>query len=163
MAKRQDYINWDEYFMGMASFTAQRSKDPVTRVGSVIVNKKNRIVSLGYNGMPRGISDDDGVWGKDLNDPLLHKKYLVVHAEVNALANTTEDVEGCTIYITHMPCNECAKILSQYGIKEIVYANDWGLKDNIDIRTISMRIIDAAGIKIRNYEGNGRFIVDVFN
>lgn len=143
--------------MGTASFASQRSKDPVRQVGAVIVNGKNRIVSVGYNGMPPGISDDEDVWGKDPSNPLNNKKYLVCHAEANALANTTEKVEGCVVYITHFPCNECAKLLSINGIKKIIYANDYGK----EMKKISMRILKAAGIDIESYTGRDTFSIDI--
>lgn len=163
MAKRDDYINWHEYFMGTASFARQRSKDPVRQVGAVIVNHNKHIVACGYNGMPPGIDDDDNVWGKDPTDPLFNKKYLVCHAEANALANTNENVSGCTIYVTHFPCNECAKLLAINGIKKIVYANEWGVKQNIDIKQISMRILEAAGIEIEAYTHRSHFVIDVYD
>jgi dCMP deaminase len=162
MAKRLDYTSWDELFMGTASFISQRSKDPVRQVGAAIVNNEKKIIACGYNGMPPGIDDNDGVWGKDPDEPLLNKKFLVCHAEANALANTTEKVNGCTIYVTHFPCNDCAKLLSIHGIKHVVYANDYGVKDNIDLRRISMRIFDAAGITIKQYDGRGSFGINVF-
>lgn len=162
MAKRENYTSWEEMFMGVASFASQRSKDPVRQVGAVVVNDKNHIVGVGYNGMPCGISDDDGVWGKDPDDPLFNKKYLVVHAEMNAIANANCNVDGCTVYVTHYPCENCAKIMSISGIKEIVYANEWGAKQNIDISKISMRIFKAAGIRIRSYEGRGNFYINVY-
>lgn len=162
MAKRDDFLTWDEYFMGTASFTAQRSKDPSRQVGAVIVDDENKIVACGYNGMPPGIDNDSGVWGKDTDNPLFNKKYLVCHAEANALANATIKVKGCTIYITHFPCNDCAKLLSINGIKKIVYANDYGVKKDINLKSISMKIIDATGIVVSPYHGRCNFNINIF-
>lgn len=106
---------WSERFMHLAEHVATWSKDPSTQVGCVIVDKQNRVVSLGFNGFPRGIKD------------LAHRyedkevKYLfVAHAERNALDNAPLSVEGCTLYSPLLPCNECAKSIIQKGIKKVV-------------------------------------------
>lgn len=161
MSKRQDYINWEEYFMGTASLASQRSKDPVRQVGAVIVNHRNIVLGCGYNGMPPGIDDDSGVWGKNPDDPMFNKKFLVCHAEANVLANCTECVRGCTMYVTHFPCNECAKLISINGISEVVYANFYGVKPSIDLSQISMRIFNASGIKVRKYTGRVQLVIDI--
>jgi dCMP deaminase len=163
MAKRENYTSWEEMFMGVASFASQRSKDPVRQVGCVIVNDKNHIVGVGFNGLPPGISDDEpGVWAKDPDDPLFNKKYLVVHAEMNAIANSNGSVAGCTAYVTHFPCNCCTKELAINGIKEVVYANDWWKVDKMEIKTMCMRHFNSAGIKVRPYDGNGHFVINVY-
>ena len=82
--KRADYINWDQYFMGIALLSAERSKDPSTQVGACIVGEDNRILSVGYNGMPQGCDDDDMPWGRD-GSPLDSKYIFVCHAELNAI------------------------------------------------------------------------------
>lgn len=112
-------LTWDEFFMSSASLAAKRSKDPVTKVGAVIVNGENRIVGTGYNGFPRGVPDDVELWGKD-DDVFLNKHSYVIHAELNAILNASE-VAGCTMYVTLFPCNECAKVISQMRIKRVVY------------------------------------------
>lgn len=120
--KRQGYISWNEYFMGIAFLSAQRSKDPVTQVGACIVIDK-KIVGIGYNGFPKGSSDDELSWGKVGN--ILDTKYpYVVHAELNAVLNSNINLKGSTIYVTHFPCNECAKVIVQSGISNVIYYSD---------------------------------------
>ena len=117
MGKRQDYICWDEYFMGIALLSAQRSKDASTQVGACIVSGENKILSVGYNGMPTGCPDDDMPWGRD--GAMLDTKYpFVCHAELNAILNTaTGTLRGAKVYVTLFPCNECAKAIIQCGIR----------------------------------------------
>ncbi len=116
-------ISWDNYFMGIAVLSGHRSKDPNTKVGACIVNSKNRIVGIGYNGFPRGCEDDVFPW--EVSSNLSDSKYAyVVHAELNAILNSSEKLDGCTIYVSHFPCNECAKAIIQSGITEVVYEYD---------------------------------------
>ena len=106
---------WCGRFMELAEHVAQWSKDPSTKVGCVIVDKQNRVVSLGFNGFPRGVRDHD------LRYMDKETKYLfVAHAERNALDNALLSVEGCTLYSPLLPCNECAKSIIQKGIKKVV-------------------------------------------
>ena len=122
--KRDDYLSWDEYFMGIALMSALRSKDPNTQVGACIINEKKKIVGVGYNGFPTGCSDDELPWDRE-GDYLDTKYPYVCHAELNAVLNSIQaDLNGCSIYIALFPCNECAKVLIQSGIKEIVYLSD---------------------------------------
>jgi dCMP deaminase len=122
--KRTDYLSWDAYFMGVALMSAHRSKDPNTQVGACIVNKKKKIVGVGYNGFPVGCSDDALPW--DREGEFLQTKYpYVCHAELNAVLNSiSPDLDGCTIYAALFPCNECAKVIVQSGIREVVYLSD---------------------------------------
>ena len=120
----KNYISWDEYFMGVAVLSSKRSKDPNTNVGACIVNKKNRIVGIGYNGMPYGCDDKEFPWGNDKSDFLNCKYPYVVHAEPNAILNSTCPLDDCKLYVTLFPCNECAKLIIQSGIKEIIYMSD---------------------------------------
>ncbi len=121
--KREDYITWDEYFMGIALLSAQRSKDSHTQVGACIVNDEHKIVSVGYNGMPTGCDDDRMPW--DREGDFLDTKYpFVCHAELNAILNCNTDLHGCTLYVTLFPCNECAKAIIQSGIRRIVYLDN---------------------------------------
>jgi dCMP deaminase len=144
--KRQDYISWDEYFMGVALLSAKRSKDPDTQVGACIVNRKNRIVGIGYNGFPVGIEDDSFPWDK--TDSWIDSKYpYVVHAEQNAILNATEPLDGATLYVTLFPCNECAKVILQSGIEEVVFLED--KYHDRDIFVASRRMFDARGVTYR--------------
>ena len=142
-------INWDEYFMGMAILSGFRSKDPSTKVGACIVDNDNKVVSIGYNGMPKGLDESQLSWnrGEDLDS-----KYLYVcHAEFNAILNSNAPVKDCRIYVTLFPCNECAKALIQSGIKEVIYLED-KYPDSVSIRA-SKRLLMMAGIIVRPYEG----------
>lgn len=146
MSKSLEYISWDEYFMGVARLSALRSKDPSTKVGACIVNENKRIVGIGYNGFPYGCSDDEFPWER--SGEFLDTKYpYVVHAEPNAILNSTTPLHGATIYVTLFPCNECSKLIIQSGIKEVVYLSDKyaGTNEN----TASKRMLNAAGIKLR--------------
>jgi dCMP deaminase len=122
--KRQDYITWDEYFMGVALLSAKRSKDPNTQVGACIVSEHNKIVGAGYNGLPIGCSDDEFPWSK--SGDFLNTKYpYVCHAELNAILNNIGmDLKGCKIYTALFPCNECTKAIIQSGIREVIYLSD---------------------------------------
>ena len=143
----KNYISWDDYFMGVAVLSSKRSKDPSTTVGACIVNKKNRIVGIGYNGFPYGCEDSEYPWGRDQSDFLNCKYPYVVHAEPNAILNATCPLDDCTIYVTLFPCNECAKLIIQSGIKEVVYMSDKyeGTNENI----ASKRMLKSANVKWR--------------
>ncbi len=141
------HISWDEYFMGVAALSAKRSKDPNTQVGACIVNEDKRIVGIGYNGFPRGCNDDVFPWGKGNADPLENKYPYVVHAEANCILNTTEKLKGATLYVTLFPCNECAKLIIQSGIKHLVYMQDKYRNESSNVA--SRRMLDAAGIEYR--------------
>ncbi len=148
--KREGYISWDEYFMGVAFLAAQRSKDPSTQVGACIVDKDNKIVSCGYNGMPRNVNDDSLSWEHGEG---LESKYLYVcHAEFNAILNTRGSLlKGCRIYVSLFPCNECAKAIIQTGIEEVIYVND-KYADTISTMA-SKKMFALAGIKTRKFDG----------
>lgn len=143
----KNYISWDEYFMGVAVLSSKRSKDPNTNVGACIVNKKNRIVGIGYNGMPYGCDDKEFPWGNDKSDFLNCKYPYVVHAEPNAILNSTCPLDDCKLYVTLFPCNECAKLIIQSGIKEIIYMSD--KYDGSLENKASKRMLDAAKIPYR--------------
>ena len=139
------HISWDEYFMGVALLSAKRSKDPSTQVGACIVNQDKRIIAIGYNGFPKGCEDDEFPWGKDDSNQLNTKYPYVVHAEANAILNSNSNLKGAKLYVTLFPCNECAKLLIQSGIEEIVYLSDkHALSDSVKA---SKRMLDAAGVK----------------
>lgn len=154
MAKRENYISWDEYFMGIAMLSSMRSKDPSTQVGACIVNDKNRIMSMGYNGFPKGCDDDDFPWDRQADSEYDTKYPYVCHAELNAILNNRSGstLEGCRIYVALFPCNECAKAIIQCGIREIIYISDKynGTPGNM----ASKRMLDAAGVKYRKFEAS---------
>lgn len=146
MAKRKDYLSWDEYFMGVAILSSYRSKDPNTQVGACIVNDKNRIMSIGYNGLPNGCSDDVFPWERD-GEQYDTKYPYVCHAELNAILNNAgANLEGCRIYVALFPCNECAKAIIQSGIKEVVYLSD--KYADTPLVKASKRMFEAAGVKL---------------
>ena len=147
--KRNDYISWDEYFMGVASLSAMRSKDETSQVGACIVNQKNRIVGIGYNGFPIGCDDNALPWERE-GDFLETKYAYVVHAEPNAILNSSVDLENCRMYVTLFPCNECAKLIIQSGIKEVIYLED--KYPNDDIFIASRKLFRLANIKLRKLE-----------
>ena len=149
--KRKGYITWDEYFMGVALLSACRSKDPGTQVGACIVNKQNKIVGAGYNGLPIGCSDDDFPWGKQ-GDFLETKYPYVCHAELNAILNNIGDLHGCRIYTALFPCNECTKAIIQAGISEVVYLSD--KYNGQESARASRMMLEKAGIVIRKVETN---------
>ena len=141
--KRADYINWDEYFMGVAMLAARRSKDPNTQVGACIVSPDNIIISTGYNGMPKGCSDDEFPWEREGTET---KYPYVVHAELNAILNANgRDLRGSRLYVALFPCNECAKAIIQSGVKEVVYLSD--KYDGTPMNLASKRMLDAARVK----------------
>ncbi|KAK7096813.1 deoxycytidylate deaminase-like [Littorina saxatilis] len=149
--KRSGYLEWEEYFMAIAFLSAMRSKDPVTQVGACIVNQDKKIVGTGYNGMPIGCSDDDLPWDKKHKSTLENKNLYVCHAELNAIVNKIEaDVRGCTMYVGLFPCNECAKLIVQSGIKEVVYYSD-AKAEKPEYRA-SKRLLDRAHVKYRQYK-----------
>lgn len=151
MAKREDYISWDEYFMGIAILSSMRSKDPSTQVGACIVNQNNKIMSVGYNGFPMGCNDDEFPWDRTGDD--FNTKYpYVCHAELNAILNNAGgNLFGCKIYVALFPCNECAKAIIQSGIKEVIFLSD-KYADTPGVRA-SKRMFDAAGVKYTHLTG----------
>ncbi len=151
--KRQDYLSWDQYFMGIALLSAKRSKDPNTSVGACIVGANNKILSVGYNGMPIGCSDDEFPWERTGENPLDTKYLYVCHAELNALLNYTgTNLSGSRIYTTLFPCNECTKALIQSGIREIIYMED-KYSDTASV-IAAKKMMKAAGITYRSYESS---------
>ena len=149
MSKRLDAITWDQYFMGLAHLSAKRSKDPSTQVGAVIVDQNKKIVGIGYNGLPTGLSDDEFPWDRE-GDFLKSKYAYVVHAELNAILNSITDLDSCSLYVSLFPCNECAKAIIQSGIKEIVYEDDkYAYTDSVKASKAMLR---AAGVSLRQLE-----------
>ena len=152
--KREGYISWDEYFMGVAELSAMRSKDPHTQVGCCIVSEDHKILSMGYNGFPRGCSDDDFPCKRE-GPPLENKYFYTTHSELNAILNYRGgSLEGASLYVTLFPCNECAKAIIQAGIREIVYDSD--KYENEPSTIASKRMLKAAGVSIRKYVRTGK-------
>lgn len=146
--KRKDYISWDEYFMGIALLSGLRSKDPGTQVGACIVSKDHRILSMGYNGMPTGCSDDELPWERESENPLDTKYLYVCHAELNAILNHAGgSLQGAIIYVSLFPCNNCAKAIIQAGIREVVYQSD-KYADTVEV-IASKRMLRMAGVTLR--------------
>lgn len=155
--KRENYISWDDYFMGVALLAAQRSKDPNTQVGACIVSGdnscygKNVIISTGYNGFPVGCSDDDFPWEREgccSNDT---KYPFVVHAELNAILNAHgKSLLGTKIYVALFPCNECAKAIIQSGIKEVIYLSD--KYATLESTLASKKMLTSAGVKLTQFK-----------
>ncbi len=147
-SKRSDYISWEEYFMAIAQLSAKRSKDPNTQVGACVVNSRKRIIGIGYNGFPTGCSDDILPWGRD-GDYLDTKYPYVCHAEMNAITNSSNkaDLDGASLYVSLFPCNECAKLIVQVGIKEVVYLSD--KYNGQPIFAAARKIFELAGVNCR--------------
>ena len=143
--KREDYISWDDFFMGVAILASQRSKDPRTQVGACIVNSDKRIVGVGYNGFPNGCSDDEFSWDK----PEAYK--YIAHSELNCIMSCVNKAEfsSSIMYVTLFPCNECAKIIIQSGLKKIYYLED-KYKDT-DSVIASKKMLDAAKVSYEKF------------
>ena len=152
--KRQGYLSWDEYFMGVAMLSGMRSKDPNTQVGACIVSPDHKILSMGYNGFPSGCSDDEFPWGRE-GDPLDTKYLYVTHSELNAILNYRGgSLEGAKLYVSLFPCNECAKALIQSGISQVIYYEDkYADSDSV---IASKRMFDMVGIRYTPYKRTGR-------
>jgi dCMP deaminase len=148
--KREGYISWDEYFMGVSLISAERSKDPNTQVGACIVNDRKRIIGIGYNGFPKGCSDEELPWDREGKSPNDTKYPYIVHAEANAILNSTKELDGSAIYVALFPCNECTKLIIQAGIKEIIYLSD--KYANTDSVKASKRMLDMAKVSYRRLE-----------
>lgn len=159
MSKRENYIDWDTYFMGVAKLSAMRSKDPNTQVGACIVDNDKKIVGCGYNGAPNGFSDDVMPWDRD-GDFINTKYAYVCHAEVNAILNSHADLRGTTIYVDLFPCNECAKIIIQAGIKKVIYCSD--KYSGTDGNIVAKKLFDECGIEYIQYDiKNKKIEIDV--
>ncbi len=152
--KREDYISWDEYFMGVAMLSGMRSKDPNTQVGACIVSQEHKILSMGYNGFPKGCSDEEFPWDREGED---NKYFYSTHSELNAILNYRGgSLEGTILYVTLFPCNECAKAIIQSGIREVIYDSD-KYRDTPAVAA-SKKMLKAAGVVCRRYEHTGRQI-----
>ncbi len=154
MGKREGYLSWDDYFMSVALLSGKRSKDPSTQVGACIVNKNNIIESIGYNGLPKGCSDDEFPWNRDGED---NKYFYTTHSELNAILNYRGgSLDNAKLYVTLFPCNECAKAIIQAGIKTLVY--DCDKYASTPSVLASKRMLDSAGVRYYQYKRTGREI-----
>ena len=161
--QRKDYLNWDEYFMAIARLSSMRSKDPNTQVGSCIVGEDNRILSIGYNGAPNGFDDNEFPWERD-GDMQNTKYAYVCHSEMNAILNyrgSRKDLEHARIYVDLFPCNECAKLIIQSGIKEVVYLRD-KYKDTDGIK-VSKKMFKTCGVKLTELKINKDINIELKN
>ncbi len=160
MSKKENYLSWDEYFMGVAILSSFRSKDPNTQVGACIVDKNKKIVGVGYNGFPIGCSDDEFPWEREGDNELQTKYPYVCHAELNAVLNKNNvDLYDCSIYVALFPCNECAKVIIQSGIIEVVYLSDkYAHTDSVKA---SKKMFDASGVLYRQLKiGREQIIIN---
>ncbi|TVU35004.1 hypothetical protein EJB05_16868 [Eragrostis curvula] len=154
-AKREGYISWDDYFMAIAFLSAERSKDPNRQVGACLVSQEGIILGIGYNGFPRGCSDDKLPWAKKSanGNPLETKFPYVVHAEVNAILNTNHaSAAGQKLYVTMFPCNECAKIIIQSGVSEVIYFVEKRIDNSDYVYVASHKLLSMAGVKVRKHQ-----------
>lgn len=158
--KRNDYISWDDYFMGIAILSSHRSKDPNSQVGACIVNRQNKIVGIGYNGFPIGCDDDLLPWAREAESPLDTKYPYVCHAELNAITNSNAaDLRQCRLYVTLFPCNECTKLLIQSGLDEVIYLSD--KYHDSDSARASRRMLEMAQVKCRLFVAQtSRIVID---
>lgn len=160
--KREDYLEWSEYFMAVAFLSAQRSKDPNSQVGACIVNPENKIVGIGYNGMPNRCSDDSLPWARHAENRLDTKYMYVCHAELNAILNkNASDVKGCTMYVALFPCNECAKLIIQSGISKVVYMSD-KYRDKPEMKA-SRLMLKMAGVEWSQFTPKNKTITIDFD
>ncbi|KAG7560117.1 Cytidine and deoxycytidylate deaminase domain [Arabidopsis thaliana x Arabidopsis arenosa] len=153
--KRNGYLSWDDYFMAIAFLSAERSKDPNRQVGACLVSQNGVILGIGYNGFPRGCSDDKLPWAKKsrTGDPLETKYPYVCHAEVNAILNTNHaSAAGQKLYVTMFPCNECAKIILQSGVAEVIYFVEKRLNDTDVAYVASHKLLSMANVKVRKHQ-----------
>lgn len=158
--KREDYLDWNELFIGSAILASARSKDPHNQVGACIIDRENRILSVGYNGLPRGMNDDDFDWlstGEVTGIKKNIKDYYVVHAERNAILNyrgNLKDLKDSTLYVTWYPCVECAKEIIQVGIKKVIYLRMYSKKEMVEISEYMFR---CAGVETIPYNREKTF------
>ncbi len=153
--KREEYLTWDEFFMGVAVMASARSKDPSNQVGACIVNQEHKILSVGYNGLPKGMNDDTFYWnsiGEKTGEKEKIKDYFVVHAERNAILNyrgSLSDLNGSILYVTWYPCMECTKEIIQVGIQKIIYLRMYSKQESV---SLSKKMLGDAGVQVIPYQ-----------
>ncbi len=141
-------LDWDEYFMLQAMLASFKSKDPNTKVGCVFVDHRNHQITMGYNGTIAGVDESQIPWGNNKEVPLQYQKYgYVIHSEANAIMHSKGSLEDSRCYVTHFPCNECAKLIASHRVREIIFLSDKhkGSQENV----IAKRIFDLSGIPYR--------------
>ena len=150
--ERTNHLSWDEFFMAIAQISALRSKDPNTKVGACLVDNKNKVISTGYNGMPTGCKDSIMPWKSKSKNFLKSKYSFVCHAELNAVLNANLNyISNCILYTTLFPCNECAKIIIQSGIKKVIYKEDkYSFKDSVKAAKYMFDLVNVKYIKYTN-------------
>lgn len=153
--KRENYISFEEYFMGLCILSSFRSKDKKTQTGACIVDSENKIVGVGYNGLPKGLDDNNERFWKDEddNDSVNSKHSYVIHAESNAILNSHKNLKEMKIYTKLFPCSNCAKLIIQSGIKEVIYLD----KKKKASKEVDL-MFEHAKIKIRRFEDKKEFI-----
>ncbi len=157
--KRKNYISRDEYFMWIAILSWQRSKDPNTQVWACIVDENKRIIWIWYNWLPNGCNDDN--YPREREWEMLNTKYAyIVHAEANAILNSTKNLKWSTIYVVQFPCNECAKLIIQSWIKNVIYLSDKHIK-NISVQA-SMRMFKDSWVNFSKLKTkNKQILIDL--
>ncbi|XP_063903569.1 probable deoxycytidylate deaminase isoform X2 [Zophobas morio] len=130
--------NPDEYYMALCLLISQDSPDTETKVGACVVNSEGSLLGIGYNDLPTGCS--------------------VCHAELNAIVNSKGSLKNGTIYCTLFPCNECAKLIIQHGIKKIVYLDDKYF--DRDAFMASKRMLGVAGVEYRQFSSKRTITID---
>ncbi len=159
---------WDEYFMRIAETVAEKSKDPSSKMGCVIVDKNKRVVSLGYNGMVQGADESKMTLSER---PM--KYYFAVHSEMNALIFAYQDVAGCTLYNRVATCENCLKHCLQAGIKRFVYkelrvhsysTDTKKSMTNIETDEAAVRLLSAMPeVKTLNLSNGKTYIEDILD
>ena len=162
-SRRDNAIGWHDYFMSVAMLSAFRSKDPNRQVGACIVDPKTqRIVGIGYNGFPWGCCDDQLPWARSAKGgSWLDSKYpYVCHAEMNAIFNKNcSSLDGCRIYTTLFPCNECAKLIIQARMLDVVYFSD--AHAETDSMRASRRMLEMANVQTWRHKPSApRVVID---
>lgn len=153
--KRKNFMSWDTYFMSIAVLSSFRSKDKKSQVGACIVGQDNKIIGMGYNGLPRGLDDNNPkYWSDEDDNPEYSKHTYVVHAEKNAIYNSTNrELKNSTLYVTLFPCSVCAQAIIQVGIRKIVYLGKKEVKDCHHLNNKCVEnMLTEAGIEIERYD-----------
>lgn len=137
--------SWDDRFLKLADFISTWSKDPSTKVGAVIIDSQRRIMSVGYNGFPKGAKDDDRLNNRK------QKYKIIVHAECNAIVSAKHPLDNCTIYTyPFMPCSSCCSMIAQSGINRVVSFKNYNLRWEMDFK-VSRDLLSECGVELVEY------------